>query len=180
MPQAGGPAAPLGRLVSVGYHRLHLYCTGHGSPTIVLEAGIGGNHLDLIRIQPGLSKTTRVCSYDRAGYGWSGPGPKPRTASRIAGELELLLRNARIDGPIVLVGHSFGGALSLYYAGRHLVRGTHQGQRAGVPHQQAGHMLALDQAARTDQNLANRGSRSAGLTSATITRPSSDAYFTDT
>lgn len=119
-PQTIEAEAPLGRLVSIGHHRLHLYCTGHGSPTVVLEAGIGGNHLDWIGMQPDLSKTTRVCSYDRAGYGWSEPGPKPRTASRIAGELERLLRNARIRGPIVLVGHSFGGALSLYYAGHHL------------------------------------------------------------
>jgi pimeloyl-ACP methyl ester carboxylesterase len=111
-------SSPLGRLVSVGDHRLHLYCTGTGSPTVVLEAGMGGNHLDWIRAQPQISKATRVCSYDRAGYGWSDPGPKPRTAEQIATELSLLLRNAEIRGPIVLVGHSFGGILSLYYARR--------------------------------------------------------------
>lgn len=113
------PVAPLGRLVPAGEHRLHLYCTGDGRPTVVLEAGLGGNHLDWILAQPQLSRTTRVCSYDRAGYGWSEPGPKPRTVERISGELALLLRNAGIDGPIVLVGHSFGGLLSLYYAGHH-------------------------------------------------------------
>ncbi len=119
-PSAGGATAtPLGRLVPVGQHRLHLYCTGSGSPTVVLEAGMGGNHLDWIRAQPQISRTTQVCSYDRAGHGWSEPGPKPRTAERIAGELEELLRNAGIGGPVVLVGHSFGGVLALYYAGRH-------------------------------------------------------------
>ncbi len=112
-------AKPLGRLVSVGQHQLHFYCSGTGTPTVVLEAGMGGNHLDWIRVQPEISRTTRVCSYDRAGYGWSEPGPTPRTAQRIAGELYRLLRNAQIDGPLVLVGHSFGGMLSLYYAGRY-------------------------------------------------------------
>ncbi len=125
-PGDGAAAAPLGRLVSVGAHRLHLYCSGQGSPTVVLEAGLGANHLDWIRVQPEISKTTRVCSYDRAGYGWSEPGPRPRTAERISGELSLLLRNAGIDGPIVLVGHSFGGVLSLYYARRYA------GQVAGL------------------------------------------------
>lgn len=117
-PGDGAATAPLGRLVSVGAHRLHLYCSGQGAPTVVLEAGIGANHLDWIRVQPEISKTTRVCSYDRAGYGWSEPGPRPRTAEQISGELSLLLRNAKIDGPIILVGHSFGGVLSLYYARR--------------------------------------------------------------
>ena len=115
------PAAP-GRLVSVGQHRLHLYCSGSGSPTVLLEAGMGGNHLDWIRVQPEVAKTTRVCSYDRAGYGWSEPGPKPRTAERISAELDALLHNAEIDGPLVLVGHSFGGMLSLYHAGRYADR----------------------------------------------------------
>jgi pimeloyl-ACP methyl ester carboxylesterase len=107
-PPPGETAVPLGRLVAVGQHRLHLYCSGTGTPTVVLEAGLGGNHLDWIRAQPELSKTTQVCSYDRAGYGWS-------TVERISGELQLLLRNAGIGGPIILVGHSFGGMLSLYY-----------------------------------------------------------------
>lgn len=118
-PALSATATPLGRLVPVGHHRLHLYCTGSGSPTVVLEAGLGGNHLDWIRTQPQISRTTQVCSYDRAGYGWSEPGPKPRTAERITDELEELLRNAGIGGPVVLVGHSFGGALALFYAGRH-------------------------------------------------------------
>jgi pimeloyl-ACP methyl ester carboxylesterase len=64
-------STPLGRLVSVGDHRLHIYCTGTGSPAVVLEAGMGANHLDWIRTQPSISEATQVCSYDRAGYGWS-------------------------------------------------------------------------------------------------------------
>ncbi len=113
-----GPDRPFGELVSVGGHRLHLHCVGEGAPTVVLEAGIGGNHLDWVRAQPGIGRFTRVCSYDRAGYGWSERGPKPRTVSRITGELRALLDNARIETPVVLVGHSFGGLVSLYYASR--------------------------------------------------------------
>lgn len=112
------PTRPVGVLVPVGGHRLHLNCTGEGAPTVILEAGIGGSHLDWIRAQPGIGGFTRVCSYDRAGYGWSERGPKPRTVSAIAGELRSLIRNADIETPVVLVGHSFGGLISLYYASR--------------------------------------------------------------
>ena len=113
------PGVPLGRLVDIGRHRLHIHCTGAGAPTVVLEAGLGGNHLDWVLVQPEIAKVTRVCSYDRAGYGWSDPGPQPRTAAMIAGELALLLSTAGIDGPLVMVGHSFGGALAFYYARQH-------------------------------------------------------------
>jgi len=113
-----GPDRPFGELISVGGHRLHLHCVGEGAPTVVLEAGIGGNHLDWVRAQPAIGRFTRVCSYDRAGYGWSERGPKPRTVSQITGELRALLDKARIEAPVVLVGHSFGGLVSLYYASR--------------------------------------------------------------
>ena len=98
-----------GLMVLVGEHRLHLYCTGQGEPAVVMDAGLGGTSLDWIRVQPELAKYTRVCTYDRAGYGWSEPGPRPRSSSKIAEELRTLLRTAAVPEPYVLVGHSFGG-----------------------------------------------------------------------
>ena len=63
---------PPGHLIAIGQGtRLHLYCTGAGSPTVILEAGYPGSYLDWIRVQPGVAAFTRVCSYDRAGFGWS-------------------------------------------------------------------------------------------------------------
>ena len=101
-------AAP-GEMVRVGQHRLHLLCMGEGEPTVVLESGLGGNSLDWVRVQPIIAEHNRVCTYDRAGYGWSELGPLPRTSERIADELHILLKRARIPGPYILVGHSFGG-----------------------------------------------------------------------
>lgn len=98
-----------GRLVDVGGYRLHIDCTGEGSPTVVLESGLGATWLAWYRVQPLLAPFTRVCSYDRAGMGWSDASPKPRTAKVIAEELHRLLQNAGIRGPYVLVGHSLGG-----------------------------------------------------------------------
>jgi pimeloyl-ACP methyl ester carboxylesterase len=109
---AGGDAKaypPPGQLVDVGGYRLHIQCMGSGSPTVVLDAGLGGSSLDWNLVQGDLSQTTRVCAYDRAGMGWSEAGPQPRTPERIARELYTLLTNAGIDGPYVLVGHSLGG-----------------------------------------------------------------------
>jgi pimeloyl-ACP methyl ester carboxylesterase len=100
---------PPGRMVDVGGHRLHLHCLGSGSPTVVLDAGLGGTSLDWVLVQKDIAETTRACSYDRAGMGWSDAGPMPRTPERIAAELHTLLTNAHIDGPYVLVGHSLGG-----------------------------------------------------------------------
>src|SRR5262249_37625362 len=94
-----------GRLVDVGGHKLHILCVGSGSPVVVLEAGGGGNSLQWSRVQPNVAGTTRVCSYDRAGFGWSELGPNPRPASRIVGELHTLLEAAQVPGPYVLVGH---------------------------------------------------------------------------
>ena len=69
---------PPGRLVDLGGYRLHLYCTGTGGPTVILEHGHRATYLDWFRVQPEAAKFTRVCSYDRAGYGWSDPSPKNR------------------------------------------------------------------------------------------------------
>ena len=109
---AGGDAKaypPPGRLVDVGGYRLHIQCVGTGSPTVVLDAGLGGMSLDWNLVQTEMGQTTQVCAYDRAGMGWSDPGPQPRTPGQIARELHTLLTNAGIAGPYVLVGHSVGG-----------------------------------------------------------------------
>jgi pimeloyl-ACP methyl ester carboxylesterase len=98
-----------GEMIDVGGYRLHLYCTGQGSPTVVLESGLGGPALQWALVQQKLEKTTRVCSYDRAGLGWSDVGPLPRTSQQMVKELHTLLHNAGIEGPYVLVGHSLGG-----------------------------------------------------------------------
>jgi pimeloyl-ACP methyl ester carboxylesterase len=110
---------PPGELVDVGGHRLHLYCTGQGDRTVLLEAGLGDWSLYLRRLQDDLATTTRVCTYDRAGYGWSEPGPLPRTGAQIVTELEALLEAAGESGPYVLAGHSFGGLTMLMFAENH-------------------------------------------------------------
>jgi pimeloyl-ACP methyl ester carboxylesterase len=98
-----------GKIYSVNGHDMHLYCTGEGSPTIVLESGGGNGMLKWAKVQTALSKTTRVCSYDRAGFGWSTPVPGPRDANTIADELHALLQQAGVRGPFVLMAHSRGG-----------------------------------------------------------------------
>jgi pimeloyl-ACP methyl ester carboxylesterase len=108
-----------GQLVDVGGYRLHIQCIGAGSPTVVLDAGLGGTSLDWSLVQTEISHTTRVCAYDRAGMGWSETGPQPRTPAQIAGELHTLLTNAGIAGPYVLVGHSLGGKNVRLFALQH-------------------------------------------------------------
>ena len=110
---------PPGEMVDVGGYRLHINCVGQGSPTVVLDAGSGGFSAQWVRVQREVSDTTRVCAYDRAGMGWSEMGPDPRDAKQISSELHALLSKAGIDGPYVLVGHSFGGMYMQTYAARY-------------------------------------------------------------
>ncbi|MCZ2123457.1 MAG: alpha/beta hydrolase [Anaerolineales bacterium] len=105
-----------GQLVDVGGYRLHIVCVGEGSPTVVMEAGMSGWSVDWYFVQPEIGRFTRVCAYDRAGYGWSDAGPQPRDSRQVAKELHTLLSNAGIEGEIVLVGHSLGGLFAQYYA----------------------------------------------------------------
>jgi pimeloyl-ACP methyl ester carboxylesterase len=108
--------SPPGLTYRIDRYDVHLVCTGTGSPTIVLEAGLGDDFLSWRRIQPALSGVTRVCSYDRAGYGWSAPRPGPRDTNHVAPELHTLLTQAGIEGPVVLMGHSAGGLFIRKYA----------------------------------------------------------------
>lgn len=107
---------PPGQLVDVGGHRLHINCVGMGSPTVVIEAGLGDWSTGWDVVQQGAAKATRVCTYDRAGWGWSEAGPLPRDAAQSAKELHTLLQNANIPGPYVMVGHSLGGLVVRVFA----------------------------------------------------------------
>jgi pimeloyl-ACP methyl ester carboxylesterase len=98
-----------GQLVDVGGHRMHLHCTGSGSPTVILEPGQGGASSDLGWVAPAVARDSTVCVYDRAGRGWSDPADGPQDAAQIAADLHTLLERAEVPGPYVLAGHSFGG-----------------------------------------------------------------------
>jgi pimeloyl-ACP methyl ester carboxylesterase len=98
-----------GRSVWAGKLRLNIDCSGHGSPTVILDSGMGVPAVGWAMVQPEVATFARVCSYDRAGYGWSEAGPKPRTSLQIARELKALLAASGEKGPYVMVGHSFGG-----------------------------------------------------------------------
>jgi pimeloyl-ACP methyl ester carboxylesterase len=108
-----------GRLIDVGGHRLHLSCTGSGSPTVVLEPGAGAMSSTLGWIAPAVARDTRVCVYDRAGRGWSEPADAAQDGLQIATDLQTLLQRGQVPGPYVLAGHSFGGLYVLTFAARY-------------------------------------------------------------
>lgn len=137
-----------GQMVDVGGRQMHLYCTGanrDGRPTVILEQGGGGNALAWFQVQPEVAQFTRVCAYDRAGQGWSDPGPMPRDGAHIAQDLRALLARAGIPGPYVLAGHSYGGvfirafanAYSEDVAGLVLLDSAHPDQWTRTPEGQA-------------------------------------------
>ena len=107
---------PPGQMVDVGGYRLHINCTGSGSPTVVIDTGWGDSSAGWGWVQTEVAKSTRICTYDRAGMGWSEVSPQPRTAREFAKELHTLLANANEPGPFVLVGHSLGGYTMRVYA----------------------------------------------------------------
>jgi pimeloyl-ACP methyl ester carboxylesterase len=108
-----------GRLVSLpDGRRINLRCSGHGAPLVLLESGFGVGSAAWPKLQPMIAARTRVCSYDRAGYGFSDPGPMPRHGAAIARDLDSALRAARLPGPYVVVGHSAGALYAQLFAGR--------------------------------------------------------------
>jgi pimeloyl-ACP methyl ester carboxylesterase len=117
---ADAAAYPMaGQLIDVGGHRLHLSCTGSGSPTVVLQPGGGEMSSNLGWITPAVARDTRVCVYDRAGRGWSEPADTTQDGNQIATDLHTLLQRGHVPGPYVLAGHSFGGLYVLAYAARY-------------------------------------------------------------
>jgi pimeloyl-ACP methyl ester carboxylesterase len=116
--QAGDYAAP-GRLIDVSGRKLHIHCTGSGSPTVLLMVGGGGHAIDWTLVQPQVAESTRVCSYDRAGLGWSDPGPEHETIEQTVSDLHALLRAAGEKGPYVLVGASIGGVYNRAFQRAH-------------------------------------------------------------
>jgi pimeloyl-ACP methyl ester carboxylesterase len=118
-----GAPQPLGRMVDVGGYRVHLYCIGSGSPTVVITGA--GYSFDWGLVQPEVAKFTRVCAYDHSGVAWSDPGPMDKCSLRV-GEIHSALKNANITGPYVLVGHSLGALVSRLYASKY------EGEVAGM------------------------------------------------
>jgi pimeloyl-ACP methyl ester carboxylesterase len=110
---------PSARMIHVGGYSLHLDCRGQGSPTVVMDAGLGGSSLDWTLVEPQLATTTQVCVYDRAGMGWSEPGPLPRTPAQLAEELDTLMTNAGVPAPYVLLAHSLAGKAARLFASSH-------------------------------------------------------------
>jgi pimeloyl-ACP methyl ester carboxylesterase len=113
---ADGRLTPPGRLVDIGGRKMHLDCIGAGTPTVVVEPGAGEFALLVTPLQRRIATFTRVCSYDRAGYGWSDPAPTGRTIDARAGDLERLLAVGGVKGPYVMVGASYGGFLVRSFA----------------------------------------------------------------
>jgi pimeloyl-ACP methyl ester carboxylesterase len=108
-----------GHLIDVGGFKMHIHCTGEDSPTVILETLAGGTSSYWGRVQPEVAKTTRVCAYDRAGRGWSEPDLEPNTLARTVRNLRILLTQANVEGPYVLVGHSIGGIYVRQFAAQY-------------------------------------------------------------
>jgi pimeloyl-ACP methyl ester carboxylesterase len=130
-----------GQLVDVGGYKMHIDCMGRGTPTVILDSGLGDSYISWNKVQPEIAQFTCVCSYDRAGLGYSDSSPRPRTGKDIAEELHALLHNAGISPPYILAGHSMGGYdvrlyASLYrsaVAGMVLVDASHPEQQKHFP-----------------------------------------------
>ena len=114
------PYAQAEQLVDVDHgRRLNLYCVGQGSPTVIFDAGLGGNTASWDTVQPVIAEHTRSCSYDRAGLGFSDPATRPGTSANAVDDLQHLLSAAGIKPPYILVGHSAGGLDMRLYAYGH-------------------------------------------------------------
>lgn len=118
-PEGAAVAAAPGQIVQLPDGRkMNLRCQGRGSPTVLFESGFGADSGAWFKVQPQIAQTTRACAYDRAGYGFSDPGPLPRDGQAIARDLDQLLTEAHLEGPFVLVGHSAGGLYMRLFAAR--------------------------------------------------------------
>jgi pimeloyl-ACP methyl ester carboxylesterase len=130
-----------GQLVDIGGYKLHIDCTGVGSPAVILDSGLGDGYTSWRKVQPQISQFSRVCSYDRAGYGYSDSSFRARTSRVFAEELHALLHCAGVSPPYVLVGHSMGGLDVRIYAGLYpsdiagmvLVDSSHPDQKKRFP-----------------------------------------------
>lgn len=130
-----------GQLVDVGPYEMHIYCIGSGSPAVILDSGMGDTYVSWQKVQPQIARFTQVCSYDRAGIGFSYYTRHPSTSKDFAQELHILLHNAGVPPPYVLVGHSMGGFdvrlfATLYRseaAGMVLVDSSHPQQQKRLP-----------------------------------------------
>lgn len=156
-------------MLDVGGHGLHFQLTGEGPVTVVFESGIAASSLSWQLVWPEVAKFARVCLYDRAGLGWSGPSKEPRTIANVIGDLRALL--AEVPGPYILVGHSFGGLVAFEYAcagwpvaGLVLldpltVTESHPDLRRGVQLSRRGGILARLGVVRLSLDLLQAGSR---------------------
>jgi pimeloyl-ACP methyl ester carboxylesterase len=130
-----------GKLYDIGDYSLHLTCTGTDSPTVVLEAGSGTPGLTWAPVQDEVERSTRVCSYDRAGYGYSESAAGPLSPQQVTSDLHALLKAANVPGPYILVGHSAGGVYVRAYASQYptevvgmvLVDSSHEGENLILP-----------------------------------------------
>ena len=118
-PTSPGAESETTRSIDVGGRRLVLTSSGRGTPTVVLETGLGAESDEWNTVQRTIAKVTGVVRYDRAWRGASDPAPRPRTAHHLADDLSALLLNAAIPGPYVLVGHSLGGLVARVFAHRY-------------------------------------------------------------
>lgn len=110
---------PIGKILEVDGHKMHIYSTGQGGPSIIFESGGAAWCMDWTIVQHEVSKFATAISYDRSGFGWSEPGTLPRDANQIEQELHSLLEIAEVRKPYILVGASFGGHIVRLYASRH-------------------------------------------------------------
>jgi pimeloyl-ACP methyl ester carboxylesterase len=108
-----------GKMYTINGHPMHMYCTGSGSPALILDSGLGDDWTVWAKVQPTLSKTTQVCSYDRSGLGWTDEMSPDHDANTLADQLHALLKQAGIDQPVILMGHSMAGVYDRSYAARY-------------------------------------------------------------